>query len=231
MNNQTAVVTFGRFQPAHVGHDLIVDTMRLLAHGDPFYIFTSHTHDSVLNPLTYEEKLKYLDLSYPDATIVNSDTINNPFQMLRFFNGKVKKVLWVVGSDRYFDPDLSKMFPKYHNHPDPSKALTFDFCELVWAGKFRNSFATSIDVKYPTIDHISGSLMRHWALESEYTNFFIYAPIHLRFNNPAKVYDLYMNIKRSLSDNANIPRVPVKKSSHRKESPKNLSTKKTRNML
>jgi len=60
---KTAVISFGRFSPPHMGHAKLVDHV-LKQKGD-HHIFVSHSQDSKKNPLSAEEKVHYLKKMYP----------------------------------------------------------------------------------------------------------------------------------------------------------------------
>ena len=61
------VMIFGRFNPPTTGHELLVDKSFRLAKklGAEHAIFTSKTNDPKKNPLSINDKIKFMKLSFP----------------------------------------------------------------------------------------------------------------------------------------------------------------------
>lgn len=101
--NNTAVFAFGRFNPPHVGHELLIQKVGDVAfnHNANGYIFASHTTDSEKNPLKWKEKVYFLSKMFPYANISTEPDIKNLFDAIAYLgNTGYNKVILVAGSDR-----------------------------------------------------------------------------------------------------------------------------------
>ena len=58
--NDIAVITFGRFNPIHIGHEKLVDSIQKIAREKQAipYLFMSHTCDRKKNPFSYNTKIQ-----------------------------------------------------------------------------------------------------------------------------------------------------------------------------
>jgi hypothetical protein len=77
--HKKAYFVFGRFQPPHAGHAELIERLYTLAHADGAdpYVFPSSTHDAKTNPLTIDQKVRWLKMmfpatSYPGLKIINT---------------------------------------------------------------------------------------------------------------------------------------------------------------
>jgi hypothetical protein len=64
--DRSAVLTFGRFSPPTIGHEKLVNKIKDIAtvrKADPM-VFASHTYDKKKNPLTYDQKIHFLQLAF-----------------------------------------------------------------------------------------------------------------------------------------------------------------------
>ena len=79
----TAVFTFGRFNPPTIGHARLVDMIKRQP-GKP-YVFLSHTQKPKTDPLSYGQKLTYAKTSFPDVTIGDYEvkTVIQALQVMR----------------------------------------------------------------------------------------------------------------------------------------------------
>lgn len=185
-----AIITFSRFQPVTKGHEVVIDKMLWLAQGSPIHLFTSHTKDHKKNPLSYNDKIYFLEKAFPEATIVASDELKNLFQVLRFFNDKVKEVLFVCGSDRV--ESLSQI-KKYKNHPEETKRLTFDL-NVIQAGINRvEPLETGVKLLeahgYPKY-MISASLARGFVKIGDFIGFRHCCPTNYGLSDVEELYTL-----------------------------------------
>ena len=94
----TAVFTFGRFNPPTIGHARLVDMIKRQP-GKP-YVFLSHTQKPKTDPLSYGQKLTYAKTSFPDVTIGDYEvkTVIQALQKLESLG--YSNVIMIVGSDR-----------------------------------------------------------------------------------------------------------------------------------
>lgn len=101
--SNTAVFAFGRFNPPHIGHELVIQKVADTAenHGGTGYIFTSHTHDDSKNPLTWDEKIFFLERMFDYANIIKEKHVRTLFDAIAFLgNSGYNNVILVAGGDR-----------------------------------------------------------------------------------------------------------------------------------
>jgi nicotinamide mononucleotide adenylyltransferase len=105
-----AVFAFGRFQPPHAGHGVLISGVGRLAAelGGTGFVFATSTHNSVKNPLKVEEKVFYLQKMFPDAgvefintTISGTRTLDKVIAALK--SSGYAPIFLAVGSDRVAD--------------------------------------------------------------------------------------------------------------------------------
>lgn len=132
---KTVVFTYGRFQPPHIGHQLLINYINDKAselHAKPYVIVTSsctskwfssltykkqqkantfaNCKDINDNPLTMKQKLKYLRKMFPTTKFIQADKYDiNLFNVLGHIRDKgYTKFIGLFGSDRA--PGFKKMF-------------------------------------------------------------------------------------------------------------------------
>ena len=131
--NKTAVVSWGRFNPPTIGHEVVFKFGNELAKqnkGD-FFIVPSKTVDNQKNPLTIQEKISYLNKIFPEynSNITNSSQINTIIEVAKHFSSKgYKNFKLVVGSDR--KSHFEEVLNKYNN-----KDYKFTSIEVISAGE------------------------------------------------------------------------------------------------
>jgi len=111
----TAVVTFGRFNPVTTGHMKLVNHVINVAkhHNADHYIFASQTHDPKKNPLSYHQKVHFIKKMIPHANVEKTPGIKTPVDMLKHLEKKgYKHVRVVVGGDRI--QEMSNLLHKYN---------------------------------------------------------------------------------------------------------------------
>lgn len=110
----SAVFTFGRFNPITTGHKKLVDAVINHAHEHKadHFIFASHTQDAKKNPLTHHAKIGFMKKMMPHANIDNSAHIKTVFDAVKHLSKKYKKVTMLVGSDR--QQEFHNLLHKYN---------------------------------------------------------------------------------------------------------------------
>jgi nicotinic acid mononucleotide adenylyltransferase len=130
--NKTAVISWGRFNPPTIGHEIVFKTANDLAVNEnaDFFIIPTKTVDKQKNPLNIEEKIKYLNKLFPEYkhNILNKESINTIFEAAKYFheNGYTNLKI-VVGSDR---KEQFEVLKKYNN-----KEYVFENIEILSAGE------------------------------------------------------------------------------------------------
>jgi len=118
-----AVFTFGRMNPPTKAHEKLCESVVQEAKtlGATPFIFLSRTVDKKKNPLTLDEKLKYLNLGLKEevfSAIYDSTNMRTPFDAFRFLNEEgYNDVTMIVGSDRIaeFEYKLNQYNGKEYN--------------------------------------------------------------------------------------------------------------------
>jgi hypothetical protein len=162
--NKTVVFTFGRFVIPTKGHLKLFTLANQLAkkNNADLRIYASHTVDGDKNPIPYDQKMKYLKLSFPefDKNIIksNSKTI---FDVLHSLEGKYENVIMVVGQDRV--KQFRDMIEPYLHKKDDSR-LNFKDFKVVSAGR-RDPESKDY------IETLSSSYLRKMATDGQFDKF------------------------------------------------------------
>ena len=157
------VITFGRFQPPHIGHKKIVDRVADLAKGNDYRIFVSQTHDKKTNPLEYSTKIKFLRKLFPKhgRNIIEDRGVKSMFDALkRVYSQGYTSVVIVVGSDRV--EEFAKVVNKYNGDISPA-LYNFQTISVVSGGD-----------RDPDADNVSGmssTKLRRAAIEGNFSEF------------------------------------------------------------
>lgn len=150
----TAVFTFGRFNPPTIGHARLVDMIKRQP-GKP-YVFLSHTQKPKTDPLSYGQKLTYAKSSFPEVTIGDFGTKNIIQVLQKLESLGYTNVIMVVGSDRV--EQFKGFVPKYNG-----KEYKFDTIRIISAGER--------DPDSEGIEGMSASKMRQFASDGDFENF------------------------------------------------------------
>ena len=114
-SSNPAVITFGRHQPIHQGHEKVFNKVKDVArkvNGKP-YIFTSHSENEK-NPLSASDKEKYIKKAAPYAEVGSSSKESPSILHIasRLHGAGHDELHMVVGSDRA--SDFEKTLNKYN---------------------------------------------------------------------------------------------------------------------
>ena len=125
--------TFGRFNPPTIGHLKLLDQLKDKQH----IVFLSHTQDKKRNPLSWDEKLYFCELMFPNIIFSKNKDIKDPFQAVKFLiQQNYTNIRMIVGSDRI--KPFNTMFNNYINKPDSNDPLMLNSFDIISAGD-RNS--------------------------------------------------------------------------------------------
>jgi len=185
------VMIFGRFNPPTTGHKLLVDKSFKLAKklGAEHAIFTSKTNDAKKNPLSVNDKIKYMKLSFPKHRkhIHHPDTIGtrSPAEVLEMLSERgYEEVYFMVGSDRV------KSFEGMTKSMQDKGYTKFKKIEIVSAGE-----------RDPDADDVSGmsaSKMRKFVLDDDFDSFSQGTPM-----NTKDARNMFDDIKKGMKLNEN----------------------------
>jgi hypothetical protein len=157
---KTVVISWGRFNPPTIGHEVVFKFANEVAKQNKadFFIIPTKTVDKEKNPLTIQEKIAYLDKIFPEYTknIINSSDINTIIEAAKYFSSKgFENLKLVVGSDR---KEQFEILNKYNN-----KDYKFNSIEIISAGERLDEGETAASM--------SASKMRKAATEGNIDDF------------------------------------------------------------
>jgi hypothetical protein len=128
-DDSTAVFAFGRFNPPTIGHEKLINTVRTVAqkYNAKPYIFLSHKINSKTDPLSYQEKIDYINSTGKFGDIEIGDTaVKTIVQALqKLMNEGRTRVIMVAGSDRV--DNFKQFLNQYNKKTDKKGNLVFDF--------------------------------------------------------------------------------------------------------
>jgi len=153
---KTAVMTFGRFNPPHIGHKLVVDTVKKVAkkeRGTPL-VYLSHTQNQKKDPRTYDQKVKFGRGFF--GNVVQKTNSKNIVQIAQELDGKYDNLVMVVGADRI--KEFDNLLNKYNG-----KEYNFDSIRVHSAGR-RDPDADSLE-------GVSASKAREAAVQGDFDGF------------------------------------------------------------
>lgn len=149
--SDTAVFTFARMQPPTIGHQRLVDKLRVVAeltNGDP-HVFLSHSTGKPDNPLSYTDKVKLCREAFGD--IVRYSQSKHAISVMQELQAEgYKNAVMVVGSDRIME--MRDLLNRYND-----KEYYFENISVTSAGG-RNTISEGIE-------GMSASKLRQYALD------------------------------------------------------------------
>ena len=181
------VITFGRFNPPHIGHLKLMDRVADEAYkdGSDYMIYPSHSQDAKKNPFDLSTKHNVMSTMFPHhADNIASDPSSgkNIFDVLKDLHGKgYDNVKVVVGDDRV--KEFSNITSKYNG-----KTYNFGKLDVISAG--------ARDEKSEDVEGMSASKMRKAAADNDYDAFKKGLPKDLK-STEAK--SIYKQLRRSMN--------------------------------
>ncbi len=175
------VFTFGRFNPPHTGHELLINKVMQVSKrkGYDHGIYVSTSQGDERNPIPYDEKVRLLRAAFKKSNVAKDKTLKNPFYVAKELSDKgYKNVILVVGGDRV--KELERSMKKYVNHSDPNKSWNFDSFEVVSAGRR--------DADADDVSGMSASKMRKSATSGDFDTFKRGAPSGMKSRDVKKMY-------------------------------------------
>ena len=180
----TAIFTFGRFNPPTLGHEKLVIAVANVARreGGEYFVYPSHTQDPKKNPLDQTTKVKYMKkmFSKHKENIITS-TAKNALEVASELQDKgYTNLVMVVGSDRV--KDFQNLLDRYNG--DETKAhgfYDFDTIKVVSAGER--------DPDAEGVSGMSASKMRQSAVEGDFKTFRSGIPSSLNDKDTKKIFN------------------------------------------
>lgn len=185
-------LVWGRMNPIHAGHEMIVGAASQAASVDngSVSVVLSATQDRNRNPLSPEQKLKHARRAFPgvQVSIADSSSPTILHQAAKLHSNGVRNLTVHVGSDRadVFDNLLNS----YNGVKGKSHGYyAFNQIKVIPVGEERNSNANGVP-------GVSASKMRKAAIESDEQMFNTLAPSNM---NPKHRQELYQDVQSGLT--------------------------------
>ena len=163
--DNTAVFTFGRFNPPTTGHGKLLDALAKQAkkNGAPYYVFASHSENAKKDPLPYVKKVAYMKKMFPKhARSIFVDKARQVFEVaVSLYNKGHKSVVMVVGSERVAEFD--GLLKKYNKMEGRHGYYEFEDIQVISAGER--------DPDSEGVSGMSASKMRAAAMTDDYDSF------------------------------------------------------------
>jgi len=162
----TAIFTFGRFNPPTVGHEKLVVAVANVARreGGEYFVYPSRSQDSKKNPLSQKQKIQYMKKMFSKhRTNIISSTGNNALEIASELHDEgYTNLVMVVGSDRV--KDFKTLLDRYNGDEDKAHGFyDFDSIKVVSAGER--------DPDAEGVEGMSASKMRQSAVEGDFKSF------------------------------------------------------------
>ena len=120
---ESVVFTYGRFNPPHLGHKMMIEEMMKLK--KKVVVVVSHSQDNKKNPLAVSDKIKILKTWFPKLDVRASSKTMSIAKIAENFN---EDSVMVVGEDRAkafdFIPVKKRAVSRPPNAPSATKART-----------------------------------------------------------------------------------------------------------
>ena len=180
---KTCVFAFGRFNPVTKGHLKLMEKMVQEArkHSCTAILFLSHSQDSKKNPLSYQDKLKFVRAAAPNGLQVLESPAKNVFDALASLGATgYKNVYFVAGEDRETE---FKKFDKYKSD------FGLHNIYIISAGARKDG--GSLD----NIENVSATRLRELASQGNEADFIKYSALS---NKPQDAKKMYLATRKGL---------------------------------
>ena len=193
----TAVFTFGRFNPPTIGHEKLLKVIANAASKPDadYYVFMSQSNDPKKNPLSHQDKLKFMKMLFPKHrnAFIKSKARNALEAAVQIYDmKKYNKLKMVVGSDRV--QDFKKILITYNGVDKRHGFYDFENIEVISAGER--------DPDAEGVEGMSASKMRAAVAAGDYDTFKMGVPSGTSEKDCHKLWDAIkkgMNIREELS--------------------------------
>ena len=160
----TAVFTFGRFNPPTTGHEKLIKALASqVVAGAKMYVYPSHSQNAKKDPLPHAKKIAYMKKMFPkySKNIITSRARNIFEIAVELFDKGHKAIIMVVGSDRV--DEFDKLLNTYNGEQARHGFYGFDDIKVISAG--------DRDPDAEGVTGMSASKMRAAAAENDYASF------------------------------------------------------------
>jgi len=163
----TAIFTFGRFNPPTTGHEKLIDALakqQSKTSGSKMYVFPSQSQNPKKDPLPFALKVAYMRKMFPKyaKNIMANNKIRMVFDIaVELHNKGHRSIVMVVGSDRV--TEFEGLLNKYNGVNGRHGYYGFDNIEVVSAGER--------DPDAEGVSGMSASKMRAAASDGDFDSF------------------------------------------------------------
>ena len=183
--NKSFAFTFGRFNPPTIGHEKLIK--KVASQGMDFKIFLSRSQDTVKNPLSPSDKLKYMTKMFRNYA---SHIMVMPSNMVlelatKIYNMSYRNITMVVGSDRV--REFENILKKYNDEKNRHGYYNFDKINVVSAGER--------DPDEEGVTGMSASKLRDYVKRGDFKNFKRGVPGNLSDN---EIKQLFFDIRKGM---------------------------------
>jgi len=162
--------TWGRFQPPTTGHALLFDVIKKKAGKNQYRIYTTQSNDPKRNPLSYNDKIKFLRKMYPQhgRNIIEDKNIKMLWDIaVKTYKEGFTQLNMVVGSDRV--QEFQKLLPKWNGKEARHGYYNFkDGINIISAGE-RDPDANDVT-------GMSGTKLRGYVQDNNFEKFLTVMP-------------------------------------------------------
>ena len=179
----TAIFTFGRFNPPTLGHEKLVVAVANVARreGGEYFVYPSHSQDSKKNPLDQTTKVRYMKKMFPKhkENIIISTGKTALEIASELHDKKYTNLVMVVGSDRV--KEFQSLLDRYNGDDKVHGFYDFDTIKVVSAGER--------DPDAEGVSGMSASKMREAAVEGDFKTFRSGIPSSLNDKDTKKMFN------------------------------------------
>ncbi len=196
--SDTLTLTFGRFNPPHVGHGKLIDkTAEVAGEGGDYRIYPSRTQNAAKNPLPPKEKVEYMKKLYPQHSmaIQDDDNVKSIINALEKAHKEgYKNINLVVGDDRV--DEFQNLVNKYNKSAEEGGLYQFGNINIQSAGERKEAESQSDT----SVESMSASRMRKAAASGNFDEFRSGLPSYLDQDTITQLYNAvrkYMKVSES----------------------------------
>ena len=184
----TAVFTFGRFNPPTTGHEKLIEAVAKQQKknaGSKMYVYASQSNDPKKNPLPYAKKIAYMRKMFKkySRNIITGKPRTALEVAVELHNKGHRAIVMVVGSDRVEEFDT--LLNKYNGVDSRHGYYGFDNIEVISAG--------ARDPDAEGVEGMSASKMRVAAADGDFQSFEMGVP-----SSFSQRKELYRDVRKGM---------------------------------
>jgi hypothetical protein len=179
---KTLYFVWGRMNPPTAGHEKLLDFLKSKSGRNPFRVYLTQTADNNKNPISFVDKVKFARKGFPQYArqIMMNKKLKTIFDaMASFYNEGFKRIVIVAGSDRVMEYDL--LLNKYNGKKGKHGFYNFEKISVLSAG--------NRDPESKGVDGVSGTKLRGYAEDGDFTQFMQNMPKKLSNSDAKKVFN------------------------------------------